>query len=350
MTVCLVTDPTKDHPLLLPFLRQLHLEGRAWYSVRTAGRNFTGWLASGPQRGDGVTQVNVDLSQVTARDLEAYQRHCRRATVKNYRLVWTFKPVRKYMVMRSWKPGLVYNTVRGYCILIWDWLRDLYGDGEIPTDPTVGAPRLKRRRTKAVGRIFSEAEVDAFLAAVVKHSDNPLQDLAAFGCLSGLGLRSAELLGMSVSDVDTVTHRITVTRKGRHRQAIPIDGSVRKVLYQYLQCRLPAASDEPLWLLPGQRRLRYSRLLSRFRRFKALAGITGKANGPHTFRHYFITQQLLHGHPPELVARFVGHSSPRELEPYFHLSPLLLRNRLYEVLGFDVSKPFIVDGRWRWSA
>lgn len=309
-------DPRSDHPLLVPFLRQRCLEGFTWSNARTAGRNFTGWLAEHPLASSGVTSVSVDLAQVTSRDLVAYQQYLLRVAKK------------------------AYNTARGYCIKIWDWLKYLFLCGHIPLDPTVGAPGLKKRRQKATWRILSDDEVDTFMTAVVLRSDQPLRDLAAFGCLSGLGLRSRELLCMTIDDVDRITNHMTVVGKGGHPRTIPVDGTVREVLYAYLDnARLPAEQSEMLWHLPGHRRLRYPELRARFHRFKRLAGIKDRVDGPHAFRHYFITQQLLKGHHPELVARFVGHSSPRELEPYSHVSNAALRNRLYLALGFDVSKP-----------
>lgn len=334
-----IPDRKRDHPLLICYLEQLCAEGRSWMAARTAGHSFTQWLASGPFAGQKATPVTVDLSQVTSEDLIQYKTHAVRQPRSGHVKQLTLDDL-EGKHPRSPKK-LDYVSIRGYCIRIWQWLQFLSLRDHIPHDPTLTVSGLPKGKHQAVGRIFTTEEVDRFLHAIVKYSDQKLRDLAAFGCLSGLGLRASELIRMTVDDVDTRRHReLRVLGKGDHERLIPLEGSVLEALDRYLETRQESDPTGPLWQLPGQRRLKYPELLARHHRFRHQAGILDSGKTPHAFRHFFVTQQLLKGHNPELVSMFVGHNSPRELEPYFHMSDLLLRNRIFEAYGFDVDKPF----------
>lgn len=309
LTIPPMVDPLIDHPHAVAYLRQRMFEGRSWPGSRTACRKFCHWLAAGPHALTGASPINVNLAQVTPEDAREYQ---------EYSLALT--------------PG-GYSTTRTQVNDLRDWFRYMLRRGWIHSDPWDSVPRLKRKRLKATWRILNKRQVDAFLAAVLDYSPEPHQDLAVFGLMASLGLRVGGVLNLVVGDIDRVTHQLTILGKGGHEYELPLVGSIRDVLYLYLDLRLPAGPKERLWRLPGEKPLTYGRLLSRFHRLKEFAGLPTRSS-PHSFRHYFITQQLLRGHSLELVAKFVGHSSPRELEPYFHLSNQLLRDQIYQAYGF----------------
>jgi site-specific recombinase XerD len=132
-------------------------------------------------------------------------------------------------------------------------------------------------------------QVQALLASL--HGDNPvsIRDRAVVMLLATYGLRSGEVAGLRLEDLDFENELIHITRsKQRHTQRYPLIGAVGDALLRYLQHARPRCSCRSVFLaIPAPRRPLSSNGVSLIvrRRLRAL-GVQGVPCGGHGLRHY----------------------------------------------------------------
>ena len=140
-----------------------------------------------------------------------------------------------------WRQRL--SVVRGFA----RWLQ--------PFDPATQVPPadlLAYRRTRPVPYPFSEADIDALLAAVTAVLRHPLRvatHRALFGLLAVTGMREGEAIGLDRGDVDLEAGSLTIreSKFGKSRQ-LPLHASTVAVLRDYAAqrdrlCPRPATSS-----------------------------------------------------------------------------------------------------------
>lgn len=314
-------DPRKDHPHAIAYIKQLRNEGQTWQNARSACRHFCRWLAT--FRAPAHTQPSkVDVERVTATDIQQYLHHSRCKGA--------------------------YNTTRLRYTYLRGWFIYMLEQEIVLQDPTEGIPGLKRRDYLTDKRHLSREQVAAFLKAVVKYSEHPLHDVALFGLMSGMGLRATEVLRLTVDDVDIVTHELRVRGKGKKDRLLPLAGAIRTVLYKHLEARQSANPGDAVWQIEGRNPLTYCQLYLRFTRFKKLAGLPDGAC-PHSLRHFCLTQLVEAGHHPELIAKFAGHSSPRELRHYLHLSEEFICQSVQRPFARLFNPELKEENLWPWT-
>jgi site-specific recombinase XerD len=152
------------------------------------------------------------------------------------------------------------------------------------------------------------------------------------------GLRAAEVLALTVNDVDPNGQSLRILGKGRKQRVMPLADAVATTLRLYAQLERPATDSLSVFLvLKGPRRgspLSAEGLRRLFRYHRGQSGII-QAN-PHRFRHSF-GANMTRCHVPLLVlARMMGHSSPHTTMRYVEIEDVELRAHYRQAL--DVLK------------
>lgn len=139
-----------------------------------------------------------------------------------------------------------------------------------------------------------------------------VQNIAAI--LLDTGLRIDELLGVRQRDVDLEGMMLTVNRKGRIQQQVPISFEGRKWLHLWIRGhRQPdrfvfdTESGSPLSIRNCQRDI--ADLCRK-------VGIEGVRCSPHTFRHTFAVSYLRNRGNLFYLSKILGHSSIKTTERY----------------------------------
>jgi site-specific recombinase XerD len=148
------------------------------------------------------------------------------------------------------------------------------------------------------------------------------------------GLRTCEILTLSLGDVDFQNMSIKLLGKGRKERMMPLAENVAKVLLQYLAQERPARSSSRFFVvLKGPRRgqpMTYSGL-HRIFRYHRLTSQVHNAN-PHRFRHTFGANMTRAHVPLAVLAKMMGHSSPRTTVRYIQLNDPEVRQQYQEAL------------------
>ena len=137
------------------------------------------------------------------------------------------------------------------------------------------------------------------------------------------GLRSMEVLGLHVKDVDIGGRWVTVTGKGAKQRRVPLDPDVASVIDVYLLAERPESDSETLFLVAkGPNRggpLTAAGLRTVFRYHRGLTGVTG--GHPHALRHTFGTVLAEAGVDLAVMQALLGHAHVDTTARYVHLAP-----------------------------
>lgn len=245
-------------------------------------------------------------------------------------------------VVRLAPRGVAPATVNRRVAAVRAFFEFLTISGTVPANP-VPAPRrgqglrptsrgmlghLGPGRARGGGRLVREqrrlpesldlADVQAFLASLVTHRDRAMVLAMLLG-----GLRSAEVRGLLLREVDQGRRRLRVVGKGGRERAVPVDAAFFAELGAYLRYERPPglATAECFVVLRGPSAgapVTEAGLRSLFRRHRSSSGALRVR--PHRLRHTYGTELAAAGIDLLALRELMGHASPETTARYVHLS------------------------------
>ncbi|MBN2375514.1 MAG: tyrosine-type recombinase/integrase [Sedimentisphaerales bacterium] len=147
-----------------------------------------------------------------------------------------------------------------------------------------------------------------------------LRNLVIISLLGFLGLRTATIANLNITDIDLAESRIWIKEKGAHRQSkkdLPLPQILCRLLAEYI--RQLNRQHGPLFMSKRQQRLARRSLQSIFYQVAQMLGIDKKLH-PHLFRHTAATQ-LNQVAGMEITQFVLGHQSQHYTHQYAHLNP-----------------------------
>jgi integrase/recombinase XerC len=190
------------------------------------------------------------------------------------------------------------------------------------------APRspLRVREPRPLPRSLDGAETSSLLG-----SFRTVRDRAIAGLMLFSGLRSCEVLGLEVHDVDIARGWVRVLGKGSKERRVPVDREVPALIQSYLLTERPQTESRALFVVAkGPTRgqpLTPAGLRSIFRYHRSRARVP--AGHPHALRHTFGTALAEAGVDLAVLQALMGHEHVDSAAAYIHLAPQHLR-RAYD--------------------
>lgn len=189
--------------------------------------------------------------------------------------------------------------------------------GHIGPGRARGGGRLVREQRR-LPESLELADVQAFLAELRTHRDRAMVLAMLLG-----GLRSAEVRGLLLRDVDQGRRRLRVVGKGGKERVVPVDGAFFAELSGYLRFERPPklATPECFVVLRGPTTgapVTEAGLRSLFRRHREASGAVRVR--PHRLRHTYGTELAAAGIDLLALRELMGHASPETTGRYVHLS------------------------------
>lgn len=182
--------------------------------------------------------------------------------------------------------------------------------------------QLRVRQPRRLPRGLDRAETQALLASFRTDRDRAIAGLMLFS-----GLRSAEVLGLRVSDVDIARGWIRVIGKGDKERSVPLDIDVAGLVQTYLLVERPDTESPTLFVVAkGENRggpLTPAGLRTVFRYHRARGGVP--AGHPHALRHTFGTALAEAGVDLAVLQALMGHDHVDSSAAYIHLAPAHVR-------------------------
>src|SRR5437763_5171204 len=154
--------------------------------------------------------------------------------------------VTSFMVSESRR--LAPKTVQRLASALRSLLRFWYVDGVLAVPLADVVPKVANRRA-ALPQALQPAQVRALLASCDLGSPSGRRDFAVLTLLSRMGLRSGEVAGLRLGDLDWRRGEITVRGKGDRHVQLPLPVDVGESIVDYLRSgRPPAALDRSVFI------------------------------------------------------------------------------------------------------
>ena len=212
------------------------------------------------------------------------------------------------------------------------FLRWLYREDLLASDLSL-AIRYAKRSQRLPKNILTVDEALRLLQAPDLSTLRGFRDRVILELLYGTGIRSKELRGVKVSDLDTSGGSLTIRRgKGGRGRVLPLGQGLCQLLEEYLAMvspplhgnkRGPAgrlAESEALFPGGAQGGEMSGTQLTETVRFYARKAALEKRVTPHALRHACATHMLQNGAPIRHVQELLGHVQLNTTMVYTHLT------------------------------
>jgi integrase/recombinase XerD len=184
------------------------------------------------------------------------------------------------------------------------------------------------RRAMALGlRLKQDRRVIVPLSAeeVAKfwQSFRTFRDFALVGLMLLDGLRSCEVLGLQLEDVQLADGQMRVFGKGAKKRVVPLPADIVEVLGNYLRLERPLTNSPALFVcLKGPQRgqpVTPAGLRSLFRHHRVRSRV--RHANPHRFRHTFGSDMVRAGMSLPALQHLMGHAQIHTTMLYVQLAP-----------------------------
>jgi len=256
----------------------LHSEGLSESTVR----NYCWWINGFLQ---WLKQEEVPLRQVTATVVDGFMRHLSSKRLNRVSLATATKILRRFSR---------YAYEQGW------WRRDLA--------PVILAPRLFRQEDLPLGPAWTD--VRRLIAVSDGDTRLHLRNRAILLLLSVYGLRSGEVRGLRLEDIDWTRRILRVRRSKTARvQESPLTLATGKAIQLYLNKARPQCARNELFLTLHApfRRLSAGALYHLTSSLLRRLDIVSPKRGPHALRHASATYLLNSGSSLKAVGDHLGH-------------------------------------------
>lgn len=163
---------------------------------------------------------------------------------------------------------------------------------------------------------LSAREIQTLLKRTKTYRDRAIVFLMIF-----CGLRSFEILGLTLNDIDIVEGTIRVCGKGNRERVLPLSRLVHKTLAAYLDYeRSEECTHDKCFVLLKGRGKGQPMNLEALRRFFRHRRRSIKNIHPHLLRHTFCTHLMSHGVPIPVVQKLMGHADIQTTMAYTHIA------------------------------
>jgi integrase/recombinase XerC/integrase/recombinase XerD len=236
------------------------------------------------------------------------------------------REIRRYAAHLS-ASGCAASTVARKLAAIRSLFGFLMRTGRVSQNPAdlVSAPKAASR----LPRVLTAGQMAEILETAPARTPLELRDRAMIELSYSCGLRSEEVISLSVDAFDFDSEQLSVVGKGSRHRRLPVGEPAQRAVEDYLARGRPALVGDPsetaLFISRNGRRLSPSdvsrRLSVRVRDAAAASGIS-----PHALRHSFATHLLEGGADLRTIQELLGHSSISTTQVYTHLDSARLRD------------------------
>lgn len=231
-----------------------------------------------------------------------------------------------YTLIRSWVVSLVNEGVSNRSINRKVASLKAYYKFLIKIRVIEVSPLVKHKTLKVAKKVeipFSEKEMqDVFFQQPFDDSFEGVRDKLLIELLYVTGIRRAELIELTLSQVNLGDRRLRVIGKRNKERIIPLLQVTAELFQAYLKKReeVVAGQDLPYVFLSKSANKMYETLVYRIinRYFSKVSSKVKKS--PHILRHTFATHLLAQGADLNSVKELLGHSSLASTQVYTHNS------------------------------
>ena len=266
-----------------------------------------------------VPAMEVDNSELGSIEREfsnylSQERKLSEASLQNYVPV-----VRQFLEERFGTQSIIFEEIRqidisrfvlryanrfnrARCKIMVSALRSFFNclhlHGHISTDLTGAVPTVANWRHATLPNSIPLDDVEHLLNSCDQDTITGQRDHTILLLLARLGLRSSEVVNMTLDDIDWETGEIRVSGKSRRHDRLPLPKDVGEALAKYLCQGRPCCSTRRVFVrirAPRRGLMGRGAIYSVVQRAFDRAGLHPAHKGPHTLRHSLATNMLHKG-------------------------------------------------------
>jgi len=186
-----------------------------------------------------------------------------------------------------------------------------------------------KKNQKRESTFLTPEEIQAMLRVPDRRTVQGRRDAAILKTMLSGGLRSAEICGLNVGDIQSYRSQpvLVVNGKGGKVRRVPLHPKALEAIQAYWKSEGRNGTDphEPVFLTLGKhgpykaRRLTYKAIRCLIDRTRK-AALIKRHTTPHTLRHTFAVSLLDQGVDLRTVQDLLGHSNITTTQAYLHTS------------------------------
>jgi site-specific recombinase XerD len=197
----------------------------------------------------------------------------------------------------------------------------------------IDGPRLFQHEGLPIGPCWPD--VQRLIATTVGDSARDIRDRAILILLATYGLRSSEVSGLRLEDVNWESEKVTIARpKQRRAQEYPLVSEAGESILHYLQKARPRCTQREIFLTSKApfHRLSQGALYHLVSTRLSVLGVRVPRRGPHALRHACAGHLVTEGFSLKEIGDHLGHRSAFATRIYAKVDLAGLR----EVANFDL--------------
>ncbi len=273
------------------------------------------WIAGYLEHLSKERRLSPHTSSNYARDIGALADFLERGNVTDWKRVDS-QHVRVFAA-RSHAAGLNPRSVQRRLSAVRGFFGYLAREGVAHANPAVDV-----RAPKAAKRLPGTLDVDQINQLLDIPGDDALavRDRAVMELFYSSGLRLAELVGLSLTDVDLADRTVRVLGKGAKTRIVPVGRKACEAIRAWLKERATLAAVDETAMFVGRNgeRLKPRAIQLRIAQWARKKGLPSRVY-PHLFRHSFATHLLESSKDLRGVQELLGHADISTTQVYTHL-------------------------------
>jgi integrase/recombinase XerD len=222
--------------------------------------------------------------------------------------------------------GIGSSRMEGHHYALKSFFAFLQRAGEIKLNPAEALPLLIHRKRKRT-HCLSTADAFRLLNSFDRTTWQGLRNYTLVSLLWAIGLRTAELTGLTVSKFETGHGKriglLRIRGKNKKQRALFVVDRLFDALVTYLaHPESPKKKTAPLFPAQPDKPISKNRLQRLVKDQAKAAGIVPEVT-PRVLRHSFATEMYLQNIPLSAIQAMMGHESIAETSIYVHVSDKL---------------------------
>jgi integrase/recombinase XerC len=251
-----------------------------------------------------------------AADLKKFEAFCKETKQSSNPDNADSKLIRKWISSLK-QSGLASRTVNRKIAALKSYYAYLLRNGLIHSNPAENISNL--RANKMLPDFIKQDALDLLLDGKYFPDDfEGIRDRLIIEMLYATGMRRAEIIELSVSDIDISQSRILITGKGQKQRIVPYPSQLNTRIKEYLELREQHTPEDSHFFITKKGKAAYPKLIYRSVK-KYLVYITKlKKKSPHILRHTYATHLLNNGADINAVKELLGHAGLSATQVYTH--------------------------------
>lgn len=213
--------------------------------------------------------------------------------------------------------------------------------GVTPKDLSEFVPRIHYYAKAKIDKVWSDDEIEKMLNSIDRANPMGKRDYAIMAIAANLGLRTGDIIALSIDSFDWVHGCITLTQqKTGEPLTLPISEQIGKAVIDYWMNGRPKTNARELFVehvLPYQK-LTQGIIYHIFNKYYESSGITTpdtRQRGLHSLRHSLASRLLEKDTPVNVISNILGHVDSNSAKSYIQIDIEKLRQCSLEVPDYE---------------